>query len=95
MSLEDKIQSVNNYVEKFLFRHGFTLYGTISLSCNFRLTNINTHNADNFFEVSSEEEAKEIAKAFLINSFNDELFNKNLFNKDKPIYLVLDVKLPE
>ena len=95
MSTENKIQLINDYVESFLFRHGFTPFGKISLNCKFWLTNVNLDNYSNYFEVSSEKEAKEIVKVFLTSSFNDDIFKDYVFDKNKPLYLALDVKLPE
>ena len=93
MSVKDKIQAVNSYVESFLFRHGFTTFGKISLSCKFWLTNISSK-ADNYFIVTSENEAKEIVKVFLTNSYNEDVFKDFIFNESKPLYLALEVKLP-
>lgn len=94
MSIE-KTQLINDYVESFLLRHGFTSWGKVSLNCKFRLTNINLNNSNNYFKVSTEKEAKVIAKVFLINSFNEDIFKDYLFDETKPLYLVLDIKLPE
>jgi hypothetical protein len=94
MTVENKIQMINNYVDSFLFRHGFTSLGKVSLDCKFWLTNINPHNATNYFEVISEKEAKQVSKTFLVNSFKEDIFKDYLFDETKPLYLVLDIKLP-
>lgn len=93
MTIENKIQSINDYVESFLFRHGFTSFGKVSLDCKFWLTNINLEGYSNYFGVSSEKEAKEIVKVFLTSSFNDNIFKEYIFDENKPLYLALDIKL--
>lgn len=95
MPTENKIQAINDYVESFLFRHGFTPFGKVSLDCKFWLTNIKSDNYSNYFEVSQEKEAKEIVKVFLTSSFNDDIFKDYVIDENKPLYLALDVKLPE
>lgn len=94
MSTENKIQSINDYVESFLFRHGFTQFGKVSLNCKFWLTNVKLDDYSNYFEVSSEKEAKEIVRVFLTSSFNENIFKDYIFDEDKSLYLALDIKLP-
>lgn len=93
MTTEEKIKDINNYVQDFLNRFGLTSFGTINIRCSFKLTNYN-NNYSNYFQVDSEDEAKEILKEFITVPFNHDIFKSSIFDSSKPIYLSVDLELP-
>ena len=93
MTTKEKIKDINDFVQDFLFRFGFTAVGKVNIRCSFKLTNIN-NNYSNLFVVDSEEEAIEILKEFITVPFNDDIFKSSNFDNTKTIYLIVDLELP-
>lgn len=85
-----KSSKVNQYIQDYLDNFGFVSVKGTNVPIRFLLSNT-SDNADNAFLVDSIEEATEIVKE-VTNSVNFER-EVNL-DTDKPLYLLIDVRLP-
>lgn len=93
MSTQATIQLINDYVQNYLLRCGFTAFGNVNVNSSFRLSNYND-NFSNAFKVDSEIQAKHILKSFVALPFDEDIFNTSTFDETKDLYLLIDIQLP-
>jgi hypothetical protein len=94
MTIQEKAQNIIDYINTTNFNIGLSVpWDTDINNYKFRLANIND-NYSNYFEVCSEEEAKEIAKLLIKDSFTEDIFNDYKFPNYRNLYLVVDIFRP-
>jgi hypothetical protein len=93
MSTQITLQLINDYVENYLQRFGFTAFGNVTVNCSFRLSNYND-NFSNAFKVDSEIQAKQILESFIALPFIEDIFKTSTFDESKDLYLFIDIHFP-